>query len=205
MTISYSPEFADLETNTALLKTLARITGGEVYSEDAKALKELSASGDLYRAAPEGTRALLPLWYWLVLIVGVGLLIDVGVRRISLEPSEVRQAATKTWAKMRKQEEAKSAAAEDEFLARLRQKKNVVEENLEREKSERKFELTGTTSEAAPAGADASEPKGPAVFSPKPPPTPPATKPTQSEGDDFLGKLSKAKKRAPHERDRDEG
>ena len=204
VTISYSPEFADLETNTALLKTLARITGGEIYSEDAKSLKELSASGDLYRTAPEGTRALLPLWYWLVLMVGVGLLIDVGVRRISLEPNEVRLAATNTWARMRKQEIAKSAAAEDDFLARLRQKKNVVEENLEREKSERKFESTGPVSEPAPAGADASEPKGPAVFSPKPPPKLPATKPAEDQGDDFLGKLRKAKKRAPHERDRDE-
>ncbi len=206
VTISYSPEFADLETNAALLKTIARITGGESYSEEGTALKELAASGNLYRMAPESTRALLPLWYWLVLFVGVGLLLDVGVRRISLEPAEVRLAATKTWARMRKREEAKSAAAEDEFLARLRQKKNVVEENLERERSERKFDSTGAPAEAAPAGADASEPKGPAVFSPKPPPPPPAAKPKpgEGEGEDFLAKLRKAKKRATHDRDRDE-
>src|SRR5262245_38044169 len=98
VTISYSPEFADLETNTGLLKTLARITGGKVHSEDSKALKDLSASGELYRPAPEGARALLPLWYWLVFLAAAGLLLDVGVRRISLEPGEVRMAATRTWA-----------------------------------------------------------------------------------------------------------
>src|SRR5215208_4065295 len=123
VTVSYSPEFADLESNTTLLKTLARITGGNVYSEDPKTLKDLSASGDLYRPAPEGARALLPLWYWLVFLAAAGLLLDVGVRRISLEPGEVRSAAARRWARMRKKQEARAAAEEDEFLARLRQKK----------------------------------------------------------------------------------
>ena len=94
VTISYSPEFADLETNTTLLKNLAHITGGQVYKEDSKSLKDLAMSGELYRPAPEGVRALLPLWYWLVFIVGVGLLLDVGVRRISLEPAEVGRRRT---------------------------------------------------------------------------------------------------------------
>src|SRR5262249_46837004 len=97
VTISYSPEFADLETNATLLKNLARITAGEVYGEDPKALKELAASGDLYRPAPEGARALLPLWYWLVFLVGVGLLADVGVRRISPETGELRTPAARPW------------------------------------------------------------------------------------------------------------
>ena len=177
VTISYSPEFADLETNTGLLKTLARITGGEVYSEDPKALAELAASGRLYRNAPEGTRALLPLWYWLVFLAAAGLLFDVGVRRVSLEPAEVRRAAERTWARVRKRHEARATAEEDAFLARLKQKKAVVEETLEREKSGRKFEPTGPASEPPPPGADEGVPAGPAVFSPKPPPPPPAAKP----------------------------
>src|SRR5947209_14887869 len=72
VTISYSPEFADLETNSGLLKTLARITGGNVYAEDESEFKRVAAAGELYRPAPEGQRALLPLWYWLVFVVALG-------------------------------------------------------------------------------------------------------------------------------------
>jgi hypothetical protein len=158
----------------------------------------------LYRTAPEGTRALLPLWYWLVLAVAIGLLMDVGVRRISLEPYEVRQAATRFWGRVRKKPEARPAGGEDAFLARLRQKKSVVGEILEREKSERKFDATGPVTAPAPAGADEGEPAGPSVFSAKPPPPPPAAKPVEEKGEDYLSKLRQAKKRAPHERDRDE-
>jgi uncharacterized membrane protein len=204
VTISYSPEFADLETNSGLLKTLARITGGNVHSEDPKALKDLSASGELYRAAPEGTRALLPLWYWLVFLAAAGLLFDVGVRRISLEPGEVRAAAERSWSRMRKKQLARATAEEDEFLARLRQKKAVVEENLEREKAARKFEPAGPVSEAPPPGADEGVPAGPSVFTPKPPPPPATPKPAEEQGDDYLSKLRQAKKRAPHEKDREE-
>jgi uncharacterized membrane protein len=203
VTISYSPEFADLEANTAVLTTLARITGGNVYSEDRDSLRELAASGELYRKAPEGTRALLPLWYWLVLIVGLGLLLDVGVRRISLEPAEVRQFAARTWTRVRKKK-AEAAAADDAFLARLRQKKAVVEESLERERAGRKFEATGPIIEPAPAGADETVPTEPAPFTPPPPPPPPATKPAEEPQDDYLSKLKRAKKRAPHERDKGE-
>lgn len=203
VTISYSPEFADLEANTALLHKVARITGGHVYSENHGTLKELAESGELYRKAPEGSRALLPLWYWLVLAVGVGLLFDVGVRRISLEPGELRQTADKFWARARKKQAARSAGAEDAFLARLREKKAVVGESLERERAARKFEPTGPPAEPAPAGADESGPAGPPVFSPKPPPPPPAApKPAGEPADDYISKLRKAKQRAPHERDK---
>lgn len=205
VTISYSPEFADLESNTTLLKNLARITGGNVYEEDQKSLTNLAASGELYRPAPEGSRALLPLWYWLVFLAGAGLLIDVGVRRISLEPHELRLAAERTWSKVRKQKQAKAAAEEDAFLARLRQKKAVVEESLEREKAARKFEPAGPTIDPPPPGADEGVPAGPAVFSPKPPP-PPLTETKADEPDeDYFSKLRKAKGRAPHEKDKDEG
>src|SRR5262245_4863600 len=204
VTISYSPEFADLETNSTLLKSLARITGGDVYEEDPEGLKKLASSGDLYRAAPEGTKALLPLWYWLVFMAGIGLLVDVGVRRISLEPGEVRIAASKAWARMRKKQEARAAAEEDAFLARLKQKKVVVEESLEREKAGRKFETSGPVSEPPPAGADEGVPAGPSVFTPKPPTPATAAKPAEEPAEDYMSKLRQAKKRAPHERDKEE-
>jgi hypothetical protein len=167
-------------------------------------LNAVAASGEPYRLAPEGTRALLPLWYWLVFLAGAGLLFDVGVRRISLEPHEVRQAAERTWSRMRKKQQTKASAEDDAFLARLRQKKAVVEETLEREKAGRKFEPTGPVVEAPPPGADEGVPAGPAVFSPKPPPPSPTEKQAEEPADDYFSKLRQAKKRAPHEKDKDE-
>jgi uncharacterized membrane protein len=203
VTISYSPEFADLETNTALLKTLARITGGNVYEEDQTSLISLASAGELYRSAPEGSRALLPLWYWLVFLAGAGLLFDVGVRRISLEPGEVRRLVERTWARVRKKDQVKATAGDDAFLSRLRQKKAVVGESLEREKSGRKFETTGPVGGSPPPGADEGIATGPSVFSPAPPTPSPTVKPEEAT-DDYMSKLRKAKKRAPHEKDKDE-
>jgi uncharacterized membrane protein len=204
VSISYSPEFADLETNSTLLKALARITGGQVFSEEPAKLRELAQSGELYRSAPEGTRALLPLWYWLVLVVGLGLLIDVGIRRISLEPTEVRHYAERTWSRVRKKPAEQASAEQDAFLARLRQKKAVVEESLEREKAARKFDSSGAPAEAAPAGADAGDSSDRPIFTPPQPPAAPTSKPAAEEPEDYLAKLRKAKKRAPHERDKQE-
>jgi uncharacterized membrane protein len=204
VSISYSPEFADLETNSTLLKSLARITGGQVYGEEPAKLRELAQSGELYRSAPEGTRALLPLWYWLVLLVGLGLLFDVGIRRISLEPSELRHYADRTWSRVRKKPAMQATAEQDAFLARLRQKKAVVEESLEREKAARKFDSAGAPPEAAPTGADVGDSSDRPIFTPPPSPVAPTPKQVEEQADDYLAKLRKAKKRAPHERDKEE-
>ncbi len=199
VTVSYSPEFADLEPNSTLLKNLARITGGEVHSEDSMALADLAASRNLYRPAPENVRALLPLWYWLVFLAGVGLLLDVGVRRISLEPGEVKVLAQKVWDRARKVD-ADASTEDDAFLARLRVKKAVAGENLERERAGRKFDPTGPTTEPPPPGADGAEPTGPPVFTPKPPPKPAPTEAKPEPAEDYFSKLRKAKERAPHDR-----
>jgi hypothetical protein len=128
--------------------------------------------------------------------------VDVGVRRISLEPGEVRTAAVRTWNRLRKKQQARAAVEEDAFLARLKQKKAVVEENLEREKAARKFEAPGPVTEPPPPGADTGAPAPPPVFTPKLPAPPPAEKPAEA-ADDYFSKLRKAKKRAPHERDQE--
>lgn len=203
VTISYSPEFADLETNASLLKTLARLTGGEVYSEDAKALRELAASGSLYRPAPEIVRALLPLWYWLVFAGLLLLIVDVANRRITVERHEVVALAEKTWGWLRRRSAKKAEKQDDdEFIARLRNKKSATADTIENKKSSRKFEATGTLSEAPTGGADEMENKPPPMkFQPPPLPTKQEeTKPAEAE-EDYFSKLRAAKKRAPRDRD----
>ncbi|WP_020471327.1 VWA domain-containing protein [Zavarzinella formosa] len=203
VTISYSPEFADLETNATLLKTLARLTGGTVHAEDAKTLKDLAASGDIYRPAPEIIRALLPLWYWLVFAACLLLIIDVANRRITVERHEVTELANRWWAKLRKRAMTKAKTGpEDEFISRLRNKKTATAEQLENEKASRKFEPESTTTAAPTGGADEMEtkPPQPAFTPPPPPPKKPETKPDEG-GTDYFSKLRAAKKRAPTDRD----
>src|SRR5205814_3487986 len=45
VTLPYSPEFADLESNTNLLDQIADMTGGMVYDETDKALVDVVQSG----------------------------------------------------------------------------------------------------------------------------------------------------------------
>ena len=203
VTISYSPEFADLETNAPLLRTLARITGGSVYSEDPQALRDLATSGEIYRPAPEVVRALLPLWHWLVFAGILLLIVDVANRRITIERHEVTERAARVWARLRKRAAEKPRmGADDEFIARLRNKKTVAAENLENEKAGRKFEAGPLPASAPTGGADEmeSKPAAPTFAPPPPPPVKEQPKPAEA-ATDYFSKLRAAKKRAPTDRD----
>src|SRR5439155_5353994 len=101
VTVPYSPEFADLEPNPALLRRLAEITGGKVYTEDDAELLRLAKSGEVSRDAPKAVRALLPFWFWMVFLAAVLLVVDIAARRISLEPAEVRAWAVLMWVRLR--------------------------------------------------------------------------------------------------------
>ena len=195
VTVSYSPEYADLESNTALLRNLSRITGGKVFSEDFDELMSLGRSGEFYRPAPETIRGLQPLWFWLVFVAGLAMLLDVAARRIAIEPAEVRLLMGKLWQRLR---HGSTAEGEPEYLARLRQRKEASEEAMERERSERRFEPTSAPAAAPPPGASAPPP--PAAAPPKPAETPKPPEPAGEE-EDYFTKLRKAKKRAPHERE----
>src|SRR5438445_806339 len=85
VTIPYSPEFADVETNLAVLRRIAEITGGKVYDETDAELKKLADSREVYRTTPVKERSFQPFWFWLVLVAGVGLFFDVAIRRIAVE------------------------------------------------------------------------------------------------------------------------
>ncbi len=192
VTVPYSPEFADLESNTPLLRRLAEMTGGTFHTEAEDDLRGLLASDELFRDAPTTVRALLPFWYWLVFAAGLLLLCDVAVRRIAIEWAEVRSASAKAWAGLRRQPEV---AEESAGLGRLLRRKAAVGEAIDRDRSARRFEPTGSPSEPAPAGADEYEsaiPSGPA-----PPPAAPRAedRPAEEEEDTFT-KLRKARDRA---------
>jgi hypothetical protein len=192
VTVPYSPEFADLESNTPLMKRLAEMTGGKFHTEDAADLQQLLASGDLFREAPATVRALLPFWYWLVFAAGLLLLFDVATRRIAIEWAEVRTASRKVWANLRHQEEV---VEESVGLGRLLRRKAAVGEVIDRGRATRRFEPSGTPSDPAPAGADEYVSAIPGSQLP-PPVARRADEPPAEEEEDTFSKLRKAKERA---------
>ncbi len=89
VTLPYSPEFAELASNTPLLERLRELTGGRRYEEDEILLADAAKSGAVFRPAPERVKSLLPLWYWLVYLSAVLLLADVAVRRLAIDPQRI--------------------------------------------------------------------------------------------------------------------
>ena len=196
ITVPYSPEFADLETNAPLLERIAAATDGNYFKEadDAAAIPKLAATADFFRKAPTSIRALLPFWYWLVFAAAFLLLFDVGARRISLESKELRQWGQRAWAKLRRQ--TLEETEEDGALGNLMKRKQAISDTLAKKRATRKFEpdAAAAAGEPAPAGADdyASKASGPPLPSA---PSVREEKPAEDEEDDFLTRMRKAKER----------
>ena len=97
VTVPYSPEFADLEPDPVLLRHLAELTGGEVYTEGDAELARLARSGTLFRPAPETVKAILPFWFGLLFAAGTLFVLDVAVRRVTLDAPALWIAAARRW------------------------------------------------------------------------------------------------------------
>ena len=91
VTLPYSPEFAELETNAPLLEKLREITGGRSYADDDATLAKVAAQGEVFRSAGLSAASLQPVWHWLVLLAAVLLFFDVAVRRIAVDVETVRE------------------------------------------------------------------------------------------------------------------
>jgi hypothetical protein len=195
VTLPYSPEFADLESNSALLKRLSDITGGQMFDEDDTSLNEVVQSGTAFRKTVASAQSPQAIWYWLVLLTGIALFFDVAVRRIAVEPGEVRSSAVKYWQHLRGQvQEADSAP---QFLERLKSKKAEVGATFDR--AVRRFDADETPSATPVQTADSALTARPVAQPPKPKPQAEPESPT----DNAFERLMRAKKKALEERDVD--
>jgi hypothetical protein len=89
--VPYSPEYRDLQANTALLSTLADRTGGRVYP----AIRTTELNEEVARALPQAFRhdrraQAAPTDFWPALLLLAALLfpLDVAARRLMLEPGQ---------------------------------------------------------------------------------------------------------------------
>jgi uncharacterized membrane protein len=222
VTIPYSPEFSEMESNAPLMKKLAEMTGGreflekprqridgQVYPDYAtvpdgtKTLSEAASSGLVFRR--EGlppAKSFQPIWYWLLVLAGVLLLFDVAVRRIAINAAEVAVAAQKGWQKLRGR--AVRADETPQFLERLKSRKAQISETIGKEKATRRFEgepvLTGATFPGADEG-----PTAPSRPTARPTAQPRIAPEKEHEAADYASRLMKAKKRVWEEREKDKG
>jgi len=195
ITIPYSPEFNDMESNFDLLTRLAEMTHGKMYDEAEENLERTAASGEIFRPVERTQPRPQTLWYFLVVLAGALLFFDVAVRRISIEPHEVRSKLQMVWASLRGRQTA--AATVDPFMERLKSRKSQVDETLAKEKSSRRFD-GGDGPPPPPEALGGEAPRGPA---PKPP-TPSIAPQKEQEATDYASRLMRAKKRAQEDRDK---
>lgn len=85
VTIPYPPEYKDIQTNRRLLERLAAMTGGKI---DPKAQ-------DIFKKDAKKARIPTDLW-WTLTLLGILLFpLDVAVRRLAMDQSEVRELVLK--------------------------------------------------------------------------------------------------------------
>lgn len=201
VTIPYSPEFADLESNTALLEKVRDITGGQTIAETDEAITAAIANNEVFRHADlPKSRSLQPIWHWLLLVTALLLFFDIAVRRIAVDPIAVMAASQAAWEKLRGR--AAAVEASPQFLDRLKSRKAQIGETLEKARSAQRFDAdTAAPISAPPPGADETS-SAPAPLT-RARPAPGVAPDKQEEAADFASRLMKAKKRVWEEREKD--
>ncbi|MSU76931.1 MAG: VWA domain-containing protein [Gemmataceae bacterium] len=196
VSIPYSPEFAEMESNPDLLDRIAYLTDGKVYSDDDASLQVAAARSDVFRNVPDSHANLQALWAWMVFLAAFCLLFDVALRRIAIEPEAVWAKAVGYWQHLRGQAKADDSAPA--YIERLKSRKAQVSESIDKQKAGKKFESDGKTP-ATPTITSTSAPVE------KPKAKPAAEKSKQEDAADFATRLMRAKKKAMEERDKERG
>jgi uncharacterized membrane protein len=154
VTLPYSPEFSELETNTTLLEKIREITGGKSYADDDADLTKAAAGGEVFRPAGQVDKSKQPVWQWMLFLAGILLFADVAVRRLSVDSEKAGAFAWRTWARVRG---IPLPPDKPEVLERLQNRKAQTAAAQARGQAGQRFEATGDHG-SAPAGADAAGP-----------------------------------------------
>ncbi len=207
VSVGYSAEYRDNETNTSLLESLARIPAGDndgpagEYVRDGLAVvaaEDSIAQNPFRRDLPQAVTN-QSIWPWLVVAASVLFWTDVFVRRVQID-------LTWLWAALARLRDRvlgrDRAAAEPATMSRLRSRKQEIGEQIEGRRAQARFQLdegdaTATTSSPLAGLASSDQPK------PKPPTAAPESQPDAAQPESYTERLLRAKKQA--RRDRDDG
>jgi hypothetical protein len=202
ITVPYSAEFRERESNKALLETLASFkpAGGEkgtIYSQDLEpgVIDQLVNSVDTFRRTLAKAISSEDFWPIFLLIAACIFLIDVFIRRVTVHFYWITPALAYAYNRVRGRQQD---AAPDERLARLRNRKAAISSQIDERRAAARFE---------PQPDGFSEPRdyeqvmqdasagGPAPDQPRPQAPSQASGP-QSEQDTYTERLLAAKKKA---------
>jgi hypothetical protein len=112
--LGYSPEYAQFETNSQLLESLAELTGGRVLADAVTAVFDHTLPGEA---------ATRPIWTWLTLAAALLLPFDIAVRRLVITRRDWQRAWAATfgrWQKVPMQIEPRTEQVSRLFQAKQR-------------------------------------------------------------------------------------
>jgi hypothetical protein len=153
----------------------------------------------VFRPGGVVTRSLRPVWFWFAAAFAVGLLVDVAARRVAVEPAEAAAAWGRVWDRLRGR--GVPAPSGGQFLDRLKNRKEQIGQDIERDRSSRRFDPTVGSAPPPPGPGGELPPLRPRQ-KPAPRSAPPAG---GEEGDDFFSRMRKAKRDALRDRDQADG
>ena len=198
VTIPYSPEFAEMESNPTLLEKIGEMTGGKAYRDDSKVLEDAANNAEVFRTVPESHANLQALWPWMVFLTALCLLLDVATRRIAIQPETV-------WLKAVAHLASACVAGPSGGAGQVA---GVHPAAQEPQGPGRRDDGQGKSREEIRGGGRPRPAAAPTVVparrreKPKPVAPPKAAK-KEEEAGDFASRLMRAKKKAMEDRDKD--
>lgn len=214
LSVPYSDEYRELQSNPLTLEKLADATGGEVLEwqvgpDGRPDLRATVAGADVFRRDRDRPppRSFKPIWPWLLWFACCTFLLDVAVRRIAPDFERLGRNAADAWKKLRGRE----VAPRDEYMEKLRSRKAEVGEQIDRGRAATRFEPpVPVAPPTAPIGEPLLEGEGP--DRPRTDPRPQAEQPPglspdrpkpADDADSYTNRLLKAKKKVWEDREKD--
>jgi uncharacterized membrane protein/Mg-chelatase subunit ChlD len=199
VSVPYSSEFRERETNMALLEMLAKLkpSGGEpgaiIATDVAAAPTDDPNAIDTFRATLARAFSSQDAWHMATLLAACLFLMNVAVRRISIDPewfAPLGRAVRRLWSR-------EVEAVPEQRMERLKSLKARVEGQIDERRAAVRFEPEADASGASQALEDAMRE---ATARPEGPRATPGAASSAEEQETYTDRLLKAKKRAQQQR-----
>jgi hypothetical protein len=210
VSVPYSKEYSDRQSNLALLKSMARLepTGGQVgklspVSLASSAMNELQEM-NTFRPTLSASVSIQDVWPWLVLVCGTVFLADVFVRRVAVTFSWVGD----LWRKIVAKFTGGVVEEKPSSMSRLQSRKAEIEKEIETRRGNVRFapdepadNASGKSGKQQLEDVIASE----IEKTPAPLPKPADNKFAADDESSYTSRLLEAKRKARQQQDRKDG
>lgn len=203
VTVPYSAEFRERQSNQALISTLASTqpSGGEAGKViegplTKSGVDRLVAQADTFRRTLAKAMSSQDFWPILLLIAAFVFLVDVFIRRVTVHFYWIMPAVAYTFNRLRGIQQAEVA---DERMSRLRNRKAAISSQLDERRAAARFEPVVDEAAGPPRDAEqilSDAAAGPSTAAPPPPSSPGKSQSPKTEDETYTERLLAAKKKA---------